>query len=220
MNIITPQETDFKTRVAAVADLYQSRKAAAHAAGVGVSTLSRWIAGEGMPAFNSLAALAEPKGVSLDWVATGKGVMRRPGAAGWEDDFCYIPLFDEVIAEKSPHWRDGARVLRMIPVPAMSFIERGLEANSILALSIHGDYDAPLYCDGDTVFVDHNRNSYQGPALYAIRVHDLLHVRRLERGLDLNFSVIPANTAYQTQIVPACNMEIMGRVVWAGRWWV
>ncbi|WP_370693994.1 helix-turn-helix domain-containing protein, partial [Klebsiella pneumoniae] len=76
---------------------------AAEAAQVGLSSLHRWIAGEGMPAFNSLALLAAAVGVSLDWIASGRGEMYptegSAGQPGNELSYAYVPLYDARISQ-------------------------------------------------------------------------------------------------------------------------
>jgi transcriptional regulator with XRE-family HTH domain len=65
------------TRIKAVADILGSRAEAAEAAGVSEDMLFRYMREESKPAFAALAGLCAKAGVSLDWMATGKGPMRR-----------------------------------------------------------------------------------------------------------------------------------------------
>lgn len=48
--------------------------------GVGESLLRKYLAG-GMPGLDKAAAIADVAGVSLDWLATGRGVMRPRASA-------------------------------------------------------------------------------------------------------------------------------------------
>ncbi|AKA81245.1 Phage repressor [Pseudomonas synxantha] len=78
-----------------------------------------------------------------------------------------------------------------------------------------------LLSDGDTVLIDHSRNSLEGEAIYVIRLDDHLYAKRLQRQIGGGVAVISANTAYQTMTVSKENLndlEIVGRVVWAGGW--
>lgn len=223
-------DTGIETRIAAVANLYETRKQAALTAGVAVSSLSRWIAGEGMPAFDSLAALAAARGVSLDWIATGKGEMRLADSEGSESvlsatdaDYAYIPLYDAYISQGHGAWNEGARVLAMLAFTRYSLRKKGLEPKQLAAVRVDGDSNEPELSEGDTVMVDLSRNHFQGEAFYVIRLNDLLYAKRLQREFDGSMSVISANTAYHPVRVPLerlDSLEIVGRVVWAGGWMI
>ncbi|MBH3449178.1 helix-turn-helix transcriptional regulator [Pseudomonas putida] len=223
-------DTGIETRIAAVANLYETRKQAALTAGVAMSSLSRWIAGEGMPAFDSLAALAAARGVSLDWIATGKGEMcladtetpegvRSASAA----DYAYIPLYDAYISQGHGAWNEGARVLAMLAFTRYSLRKKGLEPKQLAAVRVDGDSNEPELSEGDTVMVDLSRNHFQGEAFYVIRLNDLLYAKRLQREFDGSMSVISANSAYHPVRIPVerlDSLEIVGRVVWAGGWMI
>ncbi|MGO0632244.1 S24 family peptidase [Pseudomonas sp. SAR267] len=222
--------TGIETRIAAVANLYETRKQAALTAGVAMSSLSRWIAGEGMPAFDSLAALAAARGVSLDWIATGKGEMCLADAEGAtgafsepNEDYAYIPLYDAYISQGHGAWNEGARILTMLAFTRYSLRKKGLEPKQLAAVRVDGDSNEPELSEGDTVMVDLSRNHFQGEAFYVIRLNDLLYAKRLQREFDGSMSVISANTAYNPVRVPVerlDSLEIVGRVVWAGGWMI
>lgn len=216
-----------ETRIAQVANLYASRKQAAATAGVAVSSLARWIAGEGMPAFDSLAALASAQGVSLDWIASGEGQMllnvhvaQDEGLAG---DYAFIPLYDACISQGHGAWNESARVLTMLAFTRYSLRKKGLEPRQLAAVRVDGDSNEPELSQGDTVLVDLSRNAFQGEAFYVIRLNDLLYAKRLQREFDGGMSVISANSAYHPVRIPAGqlgDLEIVGRVVWAGGWMI
>lgn len=216
-----------ETRIATVADLFESRKQAAEAAKVALSSLHRWIAGDGMPAFNSLALLASAVGVSLDWIASGRGEMYASegvtGQAVDESIYAYVPLYDARISQGHGAWSDGARVLTMLAFTKYSLTKKGLQASQLAAVRVDGDSNEPVLKDGDTVMVDLSRNSIQGEAFYVIRLDDLLYAKRLQRQLDGGVLVISANTAYPAITVPADRLErlqVVGRVVWSGGWMI
>lgn len=223
-------DTGIETRIAAVANLYETRKQAALTAGVAMSSLSRWIAGEGMPAFDSLAALAAARGVSLDWIATGKGDMcladseaSEGGHSAPDADYAYIPLYDAYISQGHGAWNEGARVLAMLAFTRYSLRKKGLEPKQLAAVRVDGDSNEPELSEGDTVMVDLSRNHFQGEAFYVIRLNDLLFAKRLQREFDGSMSVISANSAYHPVRVPVerlDSLEIVGRVVWAGGWMI
>lgn len=75
-------DTELGTRIERVADLYDGRKSAALAAGISTDSLQRYIRGEVKPTMEAMRGLCVPKGVSLDWLATGEGFMRPALEAG------------------------------------------------------------------------------------------------------------------------------------------
>lgn len=215
-----------ETRIAAVADLYESRKQAALTAGAALSSLQRWIAGEGMPAFDSIAMLANAKGVSLDWIATGKGEMlvggsKKVPAVDVEGVYSYVPLYDARCSAGHGSWTDGAQILTQLAFTTYSLRKQGLEPTRLSAIRVDGDSMEGLLSDGDTVVIDHGRNSLEGEAVYVIRLDDHLYAKRLQRQFDGAISIISQNKEYQPMVVPKErleDLEIVGRVVWAGGW--
>ena len=219
-----------ETRIAAVADLYESRKQAASTADVALSSLQRWISGEGMPAFGSLALLAAGKGVSLDWVASGKGEMflasRKPSKAiddESDESYAYIPLYDAKISAGHGNWSEGAKVLTRLAFTRYSLRKKGLDPAKLSAVRVDGDSMVGLLDDGDTVMVDHSRNTLEGEGVYVIRLDDHMYAKRLQRQFDGSVHVISENKAYRDMVIPKSyqeEFEIIGRVVWAGGWMV
>lgn len=226
-NAVSFPNSGIETRIATVASLFESRKQAAEAANVALSSLQRWIAGEGMPAFNSLALLASAVGVSLDWIASGRGEMYptdgEPAQAKDDSIYAYVPLYDARISQGHGAWSDGARILTMLAFTKYSLQKKGLQASQLAAVRVDGDSNEPFLKDGDTVMVDLSRNTIQGEAFYVIRLDDLLYAKRLQRQIDGGVLVISANTAYPSVHVPPDRLErlqVVGRVVWSGGWMI
>lgn len=228
--------TGIGTRIAAIADLYESRKQAAQAAGVALSTLQRWIAEEGMPAFDSLARLAMGKGVSLDWVATGTGSMyvaaaqaqeleqpRLPAAPQQSDTelYAYIPLYDARCSAGHGAWNERARVLTYLAFTRYSLRKKGLHPERLSCLRADGDSMTGLIDDEDTVMIDESRNVFGGEGVYVILLNDHLYAKRLQREFDGSIRIISHNKEYKDLIVPKerlDELQIIGRAVWAGGW--
>jgi transcriptional regulator with XRE-family HTH domain len=62
-------------RIRQLLDLYPDRRAAAEVAGKSVDMLTSYMRGRVAPSFDALSRLADAKGVSLDWLASGEGAM-------------------------------------------------------------------------------------------------------------------------------------------------
>ncbi|TLP70779.1 helix-turn-helix transcriptional regulator [Pseudomonas nitroreducens] len=225
--------TGFGTRIGAVADLYVSRKAAAAAAGVSLSTLQRWIAEEGAPAFDSLAKLAYGNGASLDWIATGQGSMQPNGVATTqgapvaqpepdEDGaYAFIPLYDARCSAGHGAWNERAKVLTNLAFTRYSLRKKGLNPANLACLRNDGDSMLGLINDDDTVMIDLSRDSLEGEAVYVILLDDHLYAKRLQRQFDGSVLIISHNKDYQPMTVPKdrlAELQIVGRAVWAGGW--
>lgn len=223
--------TGIGTRIGAVADLYDSRRAAAAAAGVSLSTLQRWIAEEGAPAFDSLARLAYGKGASLDWIATGAGAAQpaaqpvtTPHQGGVDDgEYAFIPLYDARCSSGHGAWNERARVLTHLAFTRYSLRKKGLNPANLACLRNDGDSMQGLIDDDDTVMIDLSRDSLEGEGVYVLLLNEHLFAKRLQWQFDGSIHVISENKAYPLMSVPKDSvdqLQIVGRAVWAGGWLV
>lgn len=73
-------DSQMRTRIRVVADMYASRNAAALAAGCSKQSLDKYMKGEQSPTLKTMHLLTSGVGVSLDWLATGGGQMLKHGA--------------------------------------------------------------------------------------------------------------------------------------------
>lgn len=218
------------TRIEAIIELYESRKQAAVTAGVALSSLHRWTREEGVPAFDSLARLAMPKGVSLDWVATGLGNMFGEAQAAEpqkreadEDMYAYVPLYDARCSAGSGAWNERCRVLVNLSFTRYSLRKKGLQPAFLACLRVDGDSMVGLLDDGDTVMIDLSRNTLEGEGVYVVMLDDHLYAKRLQRQFDGSVRIISHNKEYEPMTVPKDRLgelQIIGRVVWAGGWMI
>lgn len=180
----------------------------------------------GEPTRKVLISLAQCSGVNLLWLMTGEG----PKVAGQArssisegDEYAYVPLYDAKISAGHGGWAEGARVLTKLAFTRYSLRKKGLDPSQLSAVRVDGDSMLGLLDDGDTVMVDHSRNSLEGEGVYVIRLDDHLYAKRLQRQFDGSVHVISENKAYRDMVVPREQLEafeIIGRVVWAGGWMI
>jgi len=67
----------FKERLQLIISREKSRSAFAKKCGVAESLLRNYLGGTSLPGMDKLIAMTEAAGVSIDWLATGEGPMRR-----------------------------------------------------------------------------------------------------------------------------------------------
>nr|WP_284047090.1 helix-turn-helix transcriptional regulator [Halomonas llamarensis] len=203
------------------------RKKAAQTAGVALSTFHRWLAGDSIPALDSIARLAQGAGVSLDWVATGEGSMQlgksdsipNTEVLGMED-YAFVPLYDAQCSAGDGAWNEGCRVLTHISFTRYSLRKQGLTPDHLSAIRIDGDSMEPILHSGDTVLIDHTRTAIEGEGIYILRLDGHLYAKRLQRNFD-GVSIISTNKEYREVVVPRDRLnelEIVGRAVWAAGW--
>jgi hypothetical protein len=114
---LTGEDLSLGERVMVVADLYENRKSAAQSAGISIDQLFGYIRGENEPRLTRMAALVGPVGVNLEWLATGRGPMRKevspPGALDLDLIKAALVAVEEVLAElgRSPPPQRKAELL-------------------------------------------------------------------------------------------------------------
>ena len=126
---------------------FKNRARAAETAGVSKSTFQRWENGESDPSFSGLARIAAETGVSLDWLATGKGDMYgvkppQNAAAQESDERAPTSILDETLLAEiatgiDAVYRDG----KAITPPA-----RLGRAMARILRQLAGVYDNPTDC--------------------------------------------------------------------------
>lgn len=231
------------SRIGLIADLYPTRTAAAAAAGISVISLRRYITEEQAPAFEVLARLALAQGVSLEWLATGNGQMRKGPEAGETqqsanrgkgcpcvdtlgnpvnlDEFVFIPRYNLKAAAGHGATTEGEK-----PMFSMAFrrywIENYLRATptDLSVISVKGDSMEGVLNDRDVILLN-TSDTQASSGLYVLRVDGDLVVKRVQRLPGGILRVISANEAYATFDVDLNNQPadfgVIGRVVWFGR---
>lgn len=210
----------FKDRLKKVMGLTKAREFARNC-GLSEGAIRSYMSGETYPTLDRLEQIATAAGVPALWLAFGQEERQQPG----HDDgmYSYVPLYDARCSAGHGCWTEGARVLTMLAFTSYSLRKKGLEVAKLSAVRVDGDSMEGLLSDGDTVMIDHSRNALEGEAVYVIRLDDHLYAKRLQRQFDGSIQIISENKAYQTMVVPRehlADLEIIGRVVWAGGWMV
>lgn len=213
----------FVERLRRLASIAGSASALAKAAGISQGGMQRYMKG-GEPTRKVLISLSESTGVSLEWLMTGSGPEKVGGGSphiSTDDTYAYVPLYDARCSAGHGAWNENAKVLTMLAFTAYSLRKQGLTPSMLSAIRVDGDSMAGLLEDGDTVMIDHGRNQLEAEAVYVIRLDDHLYAKRLQRLFDGSVRIISENKAYGDVVVSKTqlnDLEIIGRVVWAGGW--
>ncbi|EIU7196013.1 XRE family transcriptional regulator [Pseudomonas aeruginosa] len=199
----------------------QSLRGFSKECGLSEATLRSYLSGETFPTLDRLEQIAQAAGTSAMWLAFGTPTSAEDSREKGDDSYAYIPLYDARVSAGHGSWTEGARILAQLAFTRYSLRKQGLEIANMSAVRIGGDSMEPLLSDGDTVMIDHSCNEVRDEAVYVIRLDDHLYAKRVQRQINGGLAIISANPAYQTMFVSKQDLEavdIIGRVVWSGRW--
>lgn len=185
----------------------------------------------GLPKAETLKKIKKLKGCSIDWLLTGEGepfpqqrstVADTLGNPVDADDFVYVPRYD--IAAAAGH---GRLVENEQPLFTMAFRRDWIHQmvsnrpSGLSVISVKGDSMEGVLNDGDTILISQVDNVTRD-GLYVLRINDNLLVKRLQLMPGNVINVISANEAYPSFEIrlnqPDKNVEIIGKVVWFGRY--
>jgi len=230
-----------QARIEYVTELCGGPSEVARRVGVSNTTLQRWRNGEVDLSTSNLIKLADVAGVTVEWLATGRGSMRlseaglKPGApeVGISQcvdtlgnpvdlgEFVFIPRYNLKAAAGYGSAVGGER-----PIFSMSFrkywIENFLRADpkDLSVLSVKGDSMEGVLNDRDVILVNH-ADTKPSSGLYVLRIDGDLVVKRVQRLPGGRLEVMSANEAYKPFEVDLNesreDFAIIGRVVWFGR---
>lgn len=211
-------------RIRQCADIAGSGDELARLTAIPRRTLEYYLTGQSEPKVARCVDIAKAAGVDIGWLASGEGDPYR-GATAQEAPsdykYAYVPLYDARCSAGHGAWSEGAKVLTMLAFTAYSLRKQGLDSTKLSAIRVDGDSMEGLLSDGDTVMIDHSRSTLEGEAVYVIRLDGHLYAKRLQRQFDGSIHIISENKAYRDMVVPKeqlNDLEILGRVVWAGGW--
>lgn len=199
--------------------------------GIPRATFSR-IWNEGAPPrAEHLRRIHQVTGVSIDWLLTGEGPMRRGkaareaarsiGASTDSDEFDYLPLYN--VAASGGHGTEAAEPSRArLLAFRRDWVRQQLRATpaELYLLYVEGDSMEPTLSDGDIVMLRRAEGSPRD-GIYVLRIGSALHVKRLQFLGGGEVEVSSDNRTYKAFSIrledPGEQVEIVGRVVWAGR---
>ncbi|WP_447588709.1 XRE family transcriptional regulator [Aquipseudomonas campi] len=189
-------------------------------------TLEYYLTGEREPKIGRCVEIAKAVGVDIAWLASGEGEpMPKPQTAALEGDdaYAYVPLYDARCSAGSGAWNERCSILVNLSFTRYSLRKKGLTPTDLACLRVDGDSMTGLLEDGDTVMIDQRRNALEGEGVYVVLLDDHLYAKRLQRQFDGSVLIISHNKEYQPMTVPKdrlAELQIIGRVVWAGGWMV
>jgi phage repressor protein C with HTH and peptisase S24 domain len=222
----TVVDEEFGTRLRLIMQQFGSVADLARAVGVSDNAIYKWVTGRGKPGMSSLVNLARAAGVSVEWLATGKGQPLKSRAEispKIPTEFVATPGNStpepSVKAGSSNAGSYNAKISPQI-VDYLSFkpewLKRifDLEAEGLALIEVVGDSMSPTIDDGDLVLADTRELRFKSDGIYVIRSGEDLSVKRIQREPDGRLTVRSDNQAYHTTTVATDGLSLFGRVVW------
>lgn len=192
-------------------------RAFARSCGLSEGAIRSYLSGETFPTLDRLAQIAQANNVDPMWLAFGASTKAE------DDTYAYVPLYDARCSAGNGAWNERSRVLVSLSFTRYSLRKKGLIPSDLACLRVDGDSMTGLLEDGDTVMIDQRRNLLEGEGVYVVLLDDHLYAKRLQRQFDGSVLIISHNKEYQPMTVPKDRLgelQIIGRVVWAGGWMV
>lgn len=158
-------------------------------------------------------------------VVTGSGEVAGLAAQDLRgappEDFVLVPRYDV-----QGSMGNGAVIHSEQIVDHLAFkadwvrLELGANPKNLVLISAVGDSMEPTLRPGDLLLVDRSENGVKQDAIYAIALDGELRIKRVQRLFDGRLIIRSDNPGYQPEeIGPGVTdtVNIIGRVVWAGR---
>jgi len=222
---IVTGDIGFANRMRELVSEHKSANFAATQWGIPNSLLRKYLSGT-IPGLDRAARIAELAGVSLVWLATGKGAKRPasdrqfslPGLEA--PDLTLIPRLDVEAAAGT-----GALAINEDAVSFLAFDtdwlrRRGINPKFAHVLTARGDSMEPTIRSGDVLLVDTSIDKIEDNGIYIVRVNGMLLLKRVHvktGGLRL---ISDNKDLYEPEDISAddaADLFVAARVMWFGR---
>ena len=212
----------------------ESAYAFAKRTGINDSLVRKYVSGASLPSLDRAVEISIALNVELLWLATGEGQMRKTDRVterhnGYQvatrtpsspdpDAFCFVPLYD--VYASAGH---GAQIDQEPIVDRLAFKmdwlkgEMGLNPDKCCLIHVTGDSMEPTLHKKDVVMLDRTYTIYIEDGIYCLRLDGGLLIKRLQRISAQQLKVISDNPVYQPYPLNTSDIQIIGRVVWAGK---
>ena len=214
----TVVDQEFRRRLRLIMQQFGSVADLARAVGVSDNAIYKWVSGRGQPGMISLVNLAKAAGVSVEWLATGRGAPAKdkPQARSSEPEFTAMPRHQLRGNDGSPAIQ-SPQIVDYLNFKS-EWLQRVLAAdpkNLVLAEAV-GDSMSPTLDEGDLALVDVRDNRFRSDGLYVLRDGGDLSIKRVQRQPDGALVLRSDNAAYKPVTVAPESITFLGRIIWIG----
>ena len=212
-------DEEFRRRLRLIMQQFGSVADLARAVGVSDNAIYKWVSGRGQPSMMSLVNLSKAAGVSVEWLATGRGAPTKAQS--------------EFSATESPTEAPSrGHSLRTTGRPGgdSESANRGLSELPAGLAAARAQPGFAQYCAGrgdrrSDVADDRRRRRRTGryargavshDGVYVLRTGSDLAVKRLQRQPNGSILIRSDNPAYESYPVRAEEVSVLGRALWVG----
>ncbi len=212
------------TRISAIVDSVGGIKTLANMTNISESQLYRCINGSSSTTVERLVAIAKTADVSIEWLATGLGSMRKSnaiseGESSEMSEFALIPGYSIQISAGNGTEAEKEQVTRKLAFRHKWLKYKGLSEKDLVLVFTKGDSMEPTISDNNTLMIDTSQTELQDGHIYVIRTNNQLVVKRIQNTMN-GFFLISDNKEYkeiELTYNEADDLQVIGRVVWIGK---
>jgi phage repressor protein C with HTH and peptisase S24 domain len=211
-------DEEFRRRLRLIMQQFGSVADLARAVGVSDNAIYKWVSGRGQPSMMSLVNLSKAAGVSVEWLATGRGAPTRT-----RPEVHHGESADGGITRAPLRPTSGrVAVQNQQIVDYLSFrpdwLQRvlNLDLHGIALVEVIGDSMSPTADEGDVVLIDLRETRFRHDGVYVLRTGNDLAVKRLQRQPDGSILIRSDNPAYESYAVQPEETSVLGRALWVG----
>lgn len=198
-------------------------------AGALVSTsgeqVGKWRDDRAKAPFVAIAILAEAAGVSLEWLAFGRGTALPAGNSDGSlngednDNVAFVPQLD-VVASAGPGFENiQPYEIEALPFPRSWLRRLGVPEPYARFIDCRGDSMEPTILDGEIVLVDTRFQQPRGDGIYVLVDGPNVRIKRVVLGWQNAIVLVSDNEKYASETLAPPDAEalrVAGKVVWAG----
>lgn len=214
----TQKGTGFSERLQSLVGIGNGRKFSRET-GISYSKLHNYLSGVSLPTLDSLIALSEATGASVEWLATGKQTetsTQTNTGINWNDEYALIPGYRVQVSAGNgtlaPEFEEPCRYLAF----RRRWLKwRGFSEKDLVVAWCNGDSMEPVIYNNDTLVVHTGMIKPVDGGIYVLRNDDQLWVKRIQ-SLPNAWMLLSDNPRYPPIEVPKDeqhNFQIVGKVV-------
>jgi len=208
----------------------ESVRAFGRKVGISDTTIRKYLSGETEPTISRLVSIAVACEVALEWLATGEGPKHpggqsEPSACVCKDEFDeeYALIDGYHVTVSTGHGAfngDHTPVKRHLAFRQKWLNYRGFKPEQLKVVFAKGDSMEPTIKSGDSLLINLASIKPLDGQIFVVRLGDELYAKRIQKRWDGAIELISDNKEYNTQVIPAPDLEhlaIVGQVVWVGK---
>ncbi|RDL43703.1 hypothetical protein DN730_13230 [Marinomonas piezotolerans] len=185
--------------------------------GVSKSGVQNWKDRNVIP-YKEVCTTALEKGISLQWLLTGKGDKMESGSNAQQFT---VPHYAIQASAGGGSLVEAEKIEQHLTLSRDWLAREGISSTDLIGIYAQGDSMEPTIHDGDSLLIDRTKNIIGSDGgIYVINYEGELFVKRVQKLLDGKIAVTSDNKNHMSIEISKHDLDrltIIGRVVWFGR---